>query len=67
MNDNTKKINKEDSKDMPELSLKAKQEMATQATAVIIAAIEIAQSRGAFKLEESANIFNAIQTIKTNG
>ena len=61
-----KDLSKDKSKVVTDQSSEAKQQAAANATAVIIAAIEIAQSRGAYKLEESANIYNAIQTLKTN-
>ena len=66
-NNNLKEdLSKDKSKVVTDQSSEAKQQAAANATAVIIAAIEIAQSRGAYKLEESANIYNAIQTLKTN-
>lgn len=53
--------------DQPTQSNEAKAENVKNATATIIKAIELAQSRGAFKLQESSEIFNALQILTTVG
>jgi hypothetical protein len=51
----------------PSQSNEAKAEAIKTATGTIIKAIELAQSRGAFKLQESSEIFNALQILTTAG